>query len=93
MSTTRTTAETTITKGKDTRVFPLIMERSSMVRPVVVLDGLPVQTLLPLSVTCRLCDRSAHIAYYTHRTVMTLNGCDLPLSLTNLDKIWFSALL
>lgn len=45
-----------------------------MARPLVASSGLPVQTLFPLSVTCRLCDHPAHLAYHTSRTVTTLSG-------------------
>lgn len=45
-----------------------------MTRPPHILDELPVHYLAPLSTTCLICGKAAHIAYHTQRTVTTLDG-------------------
>ena len=49
-------------------------EQVVMARPHVVSNTLPLLTLEPLSPTCLVCGKAAHIAYHTQRTVTTLTG-------------------
>src|SRR5260221_1062881 len=45
-----------------------------MARPYHASDTFSLQTFEPLSTMCLTCGKSAHIAYYTQRTVTTLEG-------------------
>ncbi len=45
-----------------------------MARPHHPSDKIPLQMLEPLSPTCLMCGKAAHIAYHTQRTVTTLTG-------------------
>lgn len=45
-----------------------------MARPPHASDTRSLQTLTPLSPTCLICGRAAHIAYYASRRVTTLTG-------------------
>ena len=45
-----------------------------MARPHTVSNTFPLLTLEPLSTTCLMCGKAAHISYHTERTVTTLAG-------------------
>ncbi len=49
-------------------------EDGCMARPHHALDKVSLQTFEPLSPTCLMCGKAAHIAYHTQRTVTTLTG-------------------